>query len=64
MDGLHCQGCAGTVEKAISTIPDVHRVSVDLNIEGLSRVTVDADHELEAEEIRHALRSGGNFTLV
>ncbi|WP_054814835.1 MULTISPECIES: heavy-metal-associated domain-containing protein [Nocardia] len=64
VDGLHCQGCVGTVEKAISTIPDVHRVSVDLDIEGLSQVTVDADHELGAEEIRRALRSGGNFTLV
>ncbi|MEV6138939.1 heavy metal-associated domain-containing protein [Nocardia sp. NPDC051990] len=64
VDGLHCQGCVGTVEKAISAIPDVHRVSVDLDIEGLSTVTVDADHKLRADEIQRALRSGGNFTLV
>ncbi|MBF4996649.1 heavy-metal-associated domain-containing protein [Nocardia sp. BSTN01] len=64
VDGLHCQGCVGTVEKAISAIPDVHRVTVDLDIEGLSRVTVDADHELLAEEIQRALRTGGNFTVA
>lgn len=64
VDGLHCQGCAGTVEKVISTIPDVHSVTVDLDIEGLSKITIEADHDLRAEEVQEALRTGGNFTLV
>lgn len=64
VDGLHCQGCAGTVEKVISAIPDVHSVAVELHIEGLSKITVDADHELRADEVQQALRSGGNFTLA
>jgi copper chaperone CopZ len=34
MDGLHCQGCVDTMEKAISAISDVHSVTVDLNIKG------------------------------
>ncbi|MFI1918749.1 heavy metal-associated domain-containing protein [Nocardia sp. NPDC020380] len=64
VDGLHCQGCVDTVEKAISHIPDVHSVSVDLNIRGVSKVVVDADHQLDAGEVQKALDSSGNFSVV
>ncbi|MCM6776759.1 heavy-metal-associated domain-containing protein [Nocardia sp. CDC159] len=64
VDGLHCWGCVGTVEKSIHTIPDVRSVIVDLNMKGVSTVTVEADHALKAEEIQRALDSEGNFTVV
>ncbi|MBU3065922.1 heavy-metal-associated domain-containing protein [Nocardia sp. NEAU-G5] len=64
IDGLHCQGCVQTVEKTLSAIRDVHSVVVDLNVKGLSKVTVDADHELRPDEVQMALDSGGNFTVV
>jgi copper chaperone CopZ len=64
VDGLHCQGCVDTVEKTLSTIPDVHSVNVDLNIRGLSRVTIEADHDMRPDEVQHALDSGGNFSVV
>ncbi|WP_169811624.1 heavy-metal-associated domain-containing protein [Nocardia shimofusensis] len=64
VDGLHCQGCAGTVEKAISALPDVGHVTIDLDIKGLSTVTIDAGHDPGAGEIQRALHDAGNFTLV
>ncbi|MBF6353811.1 heavy-metal-associated domain-containing protein [Nocardia higoensis] len=64
VDGLHCQGCAATVEKALSALPDVGNVSVDLDIKGLSTVKIDAGHDPGAEEIQRALHDAGNFTVV
>ncbi|MFI5775821.1 heavy-metal-associated domain-containing protein [Nocardia sp. NPDC051570] len=64
VDGLHCWGCVGTVEKSIYAIPDVHSVTVDLNMKGVSKVMVEADHQLQAEEIQRALSHEGNFTVV
>jgi copper chaperone CopZ len=64
VSGLHCQGCAETVKRTLSGLPDVHSVDVDLEIRGNSRVTVDADHDLAREEVQSALDRGGNFTVV
>ncbi|WP_158675788.1 heavy-metal-associated domain-containing protein [Nocardia stercoris] len=64
VDGLHCRGCVGTVEHALSTIPDVHSVQVELDVNGVSRVTVDTDRHLVDTEVQQALDKEGNFHLV
>lgn len=64
VDGLHCQGCAETVKRTISASPGVNSVQVALQTKGVSTVTVDAGHELNADEIQAALNTQGNFTVV
>ncbi|RDI61324.1 heavy-metal-associated domain-containing protein [Nocardia pseudobrasiliensis] len=64
VDGLHCQGCVHTVEQTLSALADVHSVTVDLDMRGVSAVTVDADREIRAEEVQKALDTTGNFTVV
>ncbi|MGW4244640.1 heavy-metal-associated domain-containing protein [Nocardia sp. NPDC004722] len=64
VDGLHCQGCVRTVEESLSALSDVRSVSVELDIKGVSTVTVDTDRELLADEVQKALDTGGNFSVV
>lgn len=52
ISGMTCQGCARTVEKAVSAIPGVKEAKVRLDA---GRVEVVAEHEILAENIVSAL---------
>lgn len=64
VDGLHCHGCVDTVTRTLSTLPGVNSVTIDLDINGVSTVNVDAARTLPADEIQIALDREGNFTVV
>ena len=54
--GISCQGCANTIEKALGTIPDVSRVSVDV---AKKTVTVSHGERVERETLEDALAGAG-----
>ncbi|HMB07224.1 MAG TPA: YHS domain-containing protein, partial [Isosphaeraceae bacterium] len=54
--GISCQGCANTIEKALGTIPDVSRVSVDV---AKKTVTVSHGERVERETLEGALAGAG-----
>ncbi|MGZ8176881.1 heavy-metal-associated domain-containing protein [Williamsia sp. SKLECPSW1] len=64
VDGLHCEGCVDTVTGALSALPGVSSVAVDLDTKGVSQVRVDADSELSDGQIADALSAKGNFTIA
>jgi len=64
VDGLHCQSCVKTVGEALTALPAVSAVDIDLASEGPSTVRVDADTELSAEQIQAALDEEGDFSVV
>lgn len=64
VDGLHCQGCVGTVSTALTALKPVTAVSVDLNSEGTSTVRVSTNIELTNEQVQAALKDEGNFIVV
>jgi copper chaperone CopZ len=54
--GISCQGCANTIEKALGTIPDVSRVSVDV---AKKTVTVSHGDRVGRETLEDALVRAG-----
>jgi P-type Cu+ transporter len=59
--GISCQGCANTIEKALGTIPDVSRVSVDV---AKKTVTVSHGERVERETLEGALAGAGYPTAA
>jgi copper chaperone len=64
IDGLHCQGCAKTVTDALTGLPTVTAVDVDLDTTGRSKVKVEADSALSAADVQSALDAVGNFSVA
>lgn len=64
VDGLHCQGCVGTITTALTALKPVHAVSIDLNAEGTSTVRISTDIELSRDQVQAALKDEGDFTVV
>jgi len=64
VDGLHCQSCVRTVSEALTALPAVSAVDIDLAPDGPSTVRVDADTELSAEQIQAALDEEGDYSVV
>jgi len=62
--GLHCQSCVKTVSEALTALPDVSAVEVDLGSGGPSTVHVYADTELSADQVQAALDEEGHFSVV
>lgn len=63
VEGLHCQGCVGTITDALTALRPVRAVAVELNTEGASAVRVSTDVELTREQVQAALKGEGNFTV-
>ena len=59
--GLHCQSCVRAVTGALTALPTVSAVEVDLDAEGASLVRVDGD--LSIEQVRAAL-ADEDYTVV
>lgn len=64
VDGLRCEGCVQTITTALTGLPPVDAVSIDLNTEGPSTVRVSTDVELTREQVQAALSGEGNFSVV
>ncbi|OYN82156.1 heavy-metal-associated domain-containing protein [Mycolicibacterium sphagni] len=62
--GLHCQSCVRVVSGALTALPAVSAVEVDLDAEGASTVRVDAAADLSVEQVRDALADEGDYTVV
>ena len=54
--GISCQGCANTIERALGSIPDVSRVSVDVTKKS---VTVSHGDRVERKTLEAALARAG-----
>lgn len=64
VDGLKCEGCVETVTAALTALPSVHNVSVDLNAKGTSTVRISTDVELTRDQVQAALQGEGDFSVV
>ena len=60
--GLHCQSCVRVVTGALTALPTVSAVEIDLDAEGASSVRVDG--EVSVEQVRAALADEGDYTVV
>ena len=64
VNGLHCQSCVRTVSEALTALPSVSAVDIDLAIDGPSTVRVEADAELSAEQVQAALDEEGDYSVI
>jgi copper chaperone CopZ len=62
--GLHCQSCVRVVSGALTALPTVSAVEVDLDADGPSTVRVETVADLSVEQVRAALQEEGEFSVV
>lgn len=62
--GLSCQSCVNHVTSALSALPGVDSVSVDLEPKGTSTIHVESAQPLTEDEVQAALAEEGNYSLV
>ena len=62
--GLSCQSCVNHVTTALSGLPGVQDVRIDLEAKGTSAVHVEASRHLDDDEVQAALAEEGNYSLV
>ena len=62
--GLHCQSCVRVVSEALTALPAISAVAVDLDAEGASTVRVEAAADLSVEQVSAALADESEFTVV
>jgi copper chaperone len=57
VSGMHCSGCANTVENALKDLEGVHQVTVDLEE---NEVTVEyEDDKVTVEDLDETIKSSG-----
>jgi copper chaperone CopZ len=57
VSGMHCDGCAHSIEKSLSKVSDVKNVRADFDNAEV-RLEIDQD-KVELEKIRRAIRKAG-----
>lgn len=57
VSGMHCSGCANTVENALMDLEGVHQVTVDLEENDVT-VTYE-DDKVTVEDLEEAIKSSG-----
>lgn len=62
--GLNCQSCVNHVTNALTALPDVEAVRIELAAGGASTVVVEAARALGDDEVQNALAEEGNYSLV
>jgi copper chaperone len=62
--GLNCQSCVNHVCGALSALPGVDSVRVDLVAGGVSTVHIEASRMLGDDEVQSALAEEGDYTLA
>ena len=63
VEGMTCQHCVKSVTSEVEGIPGVTGVSIALEPEGTSHVTVMADAEVSPEALQAAIEEAG-YTMV
>ncbi len=63
LEGLTCQGCVGSVTKALYSLPGVTDVSVDLVDNGVSTATVTSNPTPSAQQFAETVTDAG-YTVV
>lgn len=63
LEGLTCQGCVGSVTKALFGLPGVTDVNIDLVNDGVSTATVTANPTPSAQQFTTAVTDAG-YTVV
>lgn len=63
LTGLTCEGCVETVTEALTGLPGVQGVEIDLRQGQVSTVSIDTDREVPAAELQAALSLVGAFTV-
>jgi len=63
VEGMTCQHCVKSVTSEVEGIPGVTEVSIALESEGTSHVTVTTDAEVSPEALRTAIEEAG-YTMV
>ena len=63
VEGMTCQHCVKSVTSEVQGIPGVTEVSIALELEGTSHVTVTADAEVSPEALQAAIKEAG-YTMV
>ena len=64
VSGLNCQSCVNHVTGALSALPGVDLVRVDLVAGGSSTVHIEASRPLDENEVQSALAEEGDYILV
>lgn len=62
--GLSCQSCVGHVTGALTALPGVTAVRVELGVDGPSVVHIEAGRALAEAEVETALAEEGGYTIV
>lgn len=62
--GLSCQSCVGHVTGALTALPGVTAVQVELGVNGPSTVCIDSGRTLAESEVEAALAEEGDYTIV
>lgn len=63
LEGLTCQGCVGSVTKALYGLPGVTDVNIDLVNDGVSTATVTSNPTPSTEKFSQAITDAG-YTVV
>lgn len=63
LQGLTCQGCVGSVTKALYGLPGVTDVNVDLVDDGVSTATVTSNPTPSAQQFTQTVTDAG-YTVV
>lgn len=63
VDGMTCGHCVASVTEEVLAITGVDSVSSDLNVGGISRITVVSAHQIAKESISTAVIEAG-YTLA
>jgi copper chaperone len=59
VSGMTCGHCVSSVTEEVGALDGVVAVSVDLNAQGASRVTVQATHPIDTDALRTAVADAG-----
>lgn len=62
--GLSCQNCVNHVTAALSALPGVRSVRIELRTGAASRVDIEADRTLGDAEVSEALAEEGDYAIV
>ena len=63
VEGMTCQHCVTAVTSEVEEIPGVTEVSIAVEPEGTSRVTVTSDSYVSEEALKAAIEEAG-YTMV
>jgi len=63
LEGLTCQGCVGSVTKALQDLPGVTEVNIDLIADGVSTATVTSNPTPSTQQLADAVTDAG-YTVV